>query len=188
MKKVVSRPQPTDLRLRRTRRALREGLLTLIRARPLDDITVRDIASQSLVGYNTFFRHYATKTELIEEIVLEEIQQLFERALPAIGGADTRKASLAICEYVDEHRELWSALLGEGAAPALRRMFISRALSGNVRLPEHQWLPMELGAIFGVGATLDILGWWVTKSDGYTASQAAELLDRLVLAPALKTS
>jgi AcrR family transcriptional regulator len=178
-------PPPTDLRLLRTRRALRDGLLSLIGTRPFDEITVRDITNKSLVGYNTFFRHYASKAELVEEIVREEIQQLFERALPAIVGADTRKVSLALCKYVSEHRQLWTALLGEGAAPALKRMLITYALDRNVRVPEHQWLPMDLGAIFGVGATLDILGWWLAKQDEYSAEKAAELLDRLVLSPAL---
>lgn len=185
-------PSTTDLRMLRTRRALREGLLSLISTRLLDEITVRDIANESLVGYNTFFRHYASKAELLEEIVRDEIEQLFVRVLPAIIGADTRETALALCEYVDEHRELWTALLvggtkqpGDGAAPVLRRMFIAYALESDVRTPEHEWLPVDLGAIFGVGSALDILGWWLADPGKYTAEQAAEFLDRLVLTPAL---
>jgi len=183
---------PHDLRQLRTRRALREGLLTLIRTRPFEEITVRDIAKESLVGYNTFFRHYASKTELMEEVVQNEIEQLFVRALPAIIGEDSYTTAVAICEYVDQHRELWTALLvggieqpGDGAAPVLRRMFVAYALKQDVRIPEHEWLPVDLGATFGVGAVLDILGWWLAKPGEYSIEQIAELLDRLVLTPTL---
>lgn len=188
----VSPSPTTDLRLLRTRRALREGLLSLISRRPFDEITVRDIASESLVGYNTFFRHYTSKAELVDEIVGEEIKQLFVRALPAIVGDDTRKTALALCNYIDEHRALWTALLGGGkvnlgggASSSLRRMFISYALEHEVRGPEHEWLPMDVGTIFGVGAVLDILSWWLSKPGEYSVERAAELIDRLVLAPAL---
>jgi AcrR family transcriptional regulator len=188
----IAPSSPTDLRQLRTRRALREGLLALISTRPLDDITVRDIASESLVGYNTFFRHYASKAELIEDIVGEEIKQLFVRALPAIVGESTRHTALAICNYINEHRALWTALLGGGeahlgggASSTLRRMFITYALERNVRAPDHEWLPEDLGAIFGVGSVLDILSWWLSKPGEYSVEYVAELIDRLVLTPAL---
>lgn len=94
MKKRASKSSSapkTDLRLLRTRKALREGLLSLIQTRSIDDITVRDITSESLVGYNTFFRHYGSKDELVEEIVADEFKQLLERSLPALMEAETKK-------------------------------------------------------------------------------------------------
>lgn len=182
----------TDLRLLRTRRALRDGLLSLITKRPFDEVTVRDIAAESLVGYNTFFRHYASKAELMDEIVSEEIEQLFVRALPAIIGEDSRTTALALCNYINEHRALWTALLGGGeahlgggASASLRRKFIAYALAHEVRGPEHEWLPMDVGTIFGVGAVLDILSWWLSKPGEYSVERVAELIDRLVLTPTL---
>lgn len=196
MKKRASKSSSapkTDLRLLRTRKALREGLLSLIQTRSIDDITVRDITSESLVGYNTFFRHYGSKDELVEEIVADEFKQLLERSLPALMEAETKKTALLLCEYVAQNRELWTALLvgGEvhhagGAAPALRKMLIGFSLQQDVRLPEHEWLPADLGAIFGVGAVLDILSWWLAKPEDYPIEHVAELMDRLVLKPALE--
>ncbi|MGB3620619.1 MAG: TetR/AcrR family transcriptional regulator, partial [Ketobacter sp.] len=173
--KNLSTAPTTDLRLLRTRRALRDGLLSLITKIPFDEITVRDIAAESLVGYNTFFRHYASKAELVDEIVSEEIEQLFVRALPAIVGEDTYTTALALCNYINEHRALWTALLGGGdaqlgggASAYLRRKFIAYALAHDVRAPQHEWLPMDVGTIFGVGSVLDILSWWLSKPGEYS--------------------
>lgn len=175
----------TDLRLRRTRKALRDGLLTLLRSKPLEDITARDIATESLVGYNTFFRHYASKAELVDDIVQEEIANLLAQTLPAVINADTRKACEHLCEYVYERRDLWGILLHRGAVSALRQTFIRYVIEHNIRTPEHHWLPMDLGALVGVGTTIDILSWWLAKPHEYTARQVAEYIDRLAVIPAV---
>ncbi|MFP5306674.1 MAG: hypothetical protein ACLGI7_12725, partial [Gammaproteobacteria bacterium] len=44
---------------------------------------------------------------------------------------------------------------------------------------------LELGAVFGVGASLDILAWWLKKPDEFTPEQMAEYIDRLVVTPTL---
>lgn len=186
-----STSRDTDLRLLRTRKALRDGLLSLLKNRSLSDITVREISKESLVGYNTFFRHYKSKDELLEEIIAEEFTQLAERSMPALVEAETRSTALAICNYVNEHRELWAALLGGDAqaagraTPIVRNILTKYSLALNVRTLQHEWLPVDLGAIFGVGAVLDILSWWLSKWEQYSVEQVAELLDRLVLTPML---
>ena len=175
----------TDLRQLRTRRALRDGLLTLLKTRMFDDISIRDITSESLVGYNTFFRHYASKDELVEEIVAEEFQQLFARSQPAMTNAETQQSALALCEYVNENKELWQALLCGGAAAVLKRILIDYALSLDDSATKIEWLPTDLAATVGIGAALDILTWWLAKHEEYSIEQVAELMDRLVIAPTL---
>lgn len=175
----------TDLRQLRTRRALRDGLLSLLKTQPFDEITIRDITSESLVGYNTFFRHYSSKEELVEEIVAEEFLQLLERSQPALIRAETHQSALALCEYVNDNRDLWSALLCGGAAPVLKRMLIGYALSNGDNTPTLDWLPADLGATVGIGAALDILTWWLSKHSECTIEQVSNLMDRLVITPML---
>jgi AcrR family transcriptional regulator len=187
-KKVAGRTSGAvaDIRMRRTRKALHEGLINLLKVKPLEEITARDIATESLVGYTTFFRHYASKTELLNDIVSDQVSQLLERALPAAAAADTHEASVATCRFVFENRTLWGALLNGGADRMLREVFIRRALERHLpRVREHRWLPLELGAVFGVGASLDILAWWLKKPDEFTPEQMAEYIDRLVVTPTL---
>src|SRR5262249_8801184 len=147
----------TDVRMVRTREALRAALLTLLERMQLDQITVRDIVAEAGVGYATFFRHHASKEELLNEIAAGPVGQLMALTLPLLDPANTRVSCLAVCQYVDKHRVLWSALLTGGAAGALRTEFIRLAKEGAADKRTSDWLPVELGTVYGVGATIEIL-------------------------------
>lgn len=181
-----SRPgNVTDARMLRSRAALRGALLALLERKRLDQISVRDIVAEAGVGYATFFRHHPSKEDLLEEIAAEEIGRLMALALPLLDTTKTRVSCLALCKYVGEHRALWSALLTGGAAGTLRSEFIRLAKEGAARIRTNEWIPVELGAVYGVSATIEILSWWLREPTGaYTAEQVAEFLDRLVVAPA----
>jgi AcrR family transcriptional regulator len=178
------RPETKDLRTRRTRESLRGALLILLQRRQFDQITIGDVTAEAQIGYATFFRHYASKEDLFNEIAAEQIGSLMALVLPLLDATDTYVASLALCEYACKHRGLWCTLLTGGAAGTLRREFVRLAKEGAVYVRTSEWLPVELGAVYGVSATLEILAWWLQRPAEYTPRQIAEILDRLVVAPA----
>lgn len=180
--------EPTDARMLRTRKALRQALLSLIGRKQLDDITIREIAGEAGIGYATFFRHHASKAELLDEVAADEIGRLMALALPLAECSDTRGSCLALSNYVHEHRAVWSALLTGGAAGAMRQQFIRLAIEGAAGLRTQGWLPVELGAVYGVTATVEILAWWLRRPEEMSPEQIAEILDRLVVAPAMGTA
>jgi AcrR family transcriptional regulator len=180
-----SRPlDATDARQLRTRKVLRSALLALLERKQLAQISVRDIVAEAGIGYATFFRHHASKEELLDEIAAEQIEHLMSLALPLLDARNTRASCLALCQYVGEHRALWSALLTGGAAGTLRAEFIRLAKGGVGKVRSSGWLPVELGAVYGVGATIEILTWWLQRpASEYSAERVAEFVDRLVVAP-----
>jgi AcrR family transcriptional regulator len=174
-----------DARILRSREALRRGLLALLEKKQFEQITIRDIAAQAKVGYATFFRHHPSKEDLLGEIAAEEIAQLMALTLPLLDARDTRVSCLALCNYVDQHRVLWSVLLAGGAAATLRAELIRLARQWAPKVRTSRWIPVELGTVSGVAATIEILSWWLHRPAGeYSAEQVAEFLDRLVVAPA----
>jgi AcrR family transcriptional regulator len=181
-----SRTAPvTDMRMFRTRKALRRALLALLERKQLDQITIRDIVAEAGIGYATFFRHHASKEALLNEIAAEQVGRMMSLTLPLLDPTDTRVSCLALCNYVSKHRALWSALLSGGAAGTFRTEFIRLAKEGAANVRSSDWLPVELGAVYGVAAAIEILAWWLRRPAGeYTAEQVAEFLDRLVVAPA----
>jgi AcrR family transcriptional regulator len=181
-----SRPAAvTDVRMLRTRQALRRALLALLDRKQLDQVTIRDIVAEARIGYATFFRHHASKEELLNEIAAEQVGSLMALTLPLLDPTDTRVSCLALAKYVDKHRALWSALLTGGAASTLRAEFIRLAKESAANVRSSDWIPVELGAVYGVTATIEILAWWLQRPAGeYAPEQVAEFLDRLVVAPA----
>jgi AcrR family transcriptional regulator len=175
----------TDARAVRTRAALRSALLSLIDRKSFDLITIRDIVAEAGVGYATFFRHHPTKAALLEEVVDDEIAQLVGLAFPVLGQQGNRASCLTLATYVSERRALWTALLTGGAAGAVRESFIRAAIdSAPIVKDSTSWLPTELGAVFGVTATVEILAWWLGQPD-FPVDRVAEALDRLIVTPTL---
>ena len=173
-----------DARIVRTRTALHDSLLALLEEKPFDDITVRDISARAGIGYATFFRHYPSKAALLDELAADEIAELLTLALPDLRAVDTRAAAMAMCRHVDERRALWSVLLTGGAAGRMREEFIRQA-AANVPDVVHSnsWLPDDLKVFFGVAGAVEILSWWLYRGRHFTIEQAAEIVDRLVVAP-----
>lgn len=175
-----------DARMVRTQQSLRTAFLTLIERKSLDDISIRDIVAEAGIGYATYFRHYSSKTALLETIVADEINELIDLALPELRTGETRTSSVVLFEHVDEHRALWSALLTGGAAGTIREEFAKVARErGPARIGREDWLPTELGVLYGVGATVEIISWWLRQDPPFPIEQIATIHDRLVLTPTI---
>jgi AcrR family transcriptional regulator len=173
----------------RTRAALRDALLVLLEQKAFDQINIRDIAAQSGTGYATFFRHYETKVALLDDVAADLIGNLIGLSLPVLLKTDnTRDAARAVCRYVQDNRKIWTALLTGGAAGTMREEFLRQARQIPTMPAKHTtWLPDDLKMVYGVGATVEILAWWLRSAEGYGIEEVAEILDRLVISPTLQT-
>ena len=56
--------EPVDLRVRRSRKYLIDALCTLVKDRPLQKISVRDITEEAMVNRSTFYAHFVDKYDL----------------------------------------------------------------------------------------------------------------------------
>jgi AcrR family transcriptional regulator len=177
-----------DARTRRTAASLREALLALLKRKPLDQITVREIAAEAGIHYATFFRHHTTKEALLDHIAADQIDRLVELTLPVLDSSDSRTAFTTLCAYVDEHRLLWAALLTGGAGGAMREelLGISRGLAA-ARSTSDGWLPVDLAVVTTVTLIVETLAWWLRQPrDAYPVEEVARILHRLVLGASLQ--
>ncbi len=174
----------TDVRMVRTRSALRRALLSLLERKQFDQIRIRDIATEAQIGYATFFRHHPSKAELLKDVAEEQIARLLDLAKPLLVATDTKGSCMALCEYVNDHRALWTALLTGGAAGAVREEFLRQTMiKGPVDMPPTTCVPVELGAVFGVASTVEILAWWLRRPNQMSVAEIAKVIDRLVVSP-----
>jgi AcrR family transcriptional regulator len=171
-----------DARAVKSGTALRAALLALIERKPLDQITVREIAAEANVHYATFFRHHATKEALLDSVAAEQIDHLVALTMPVLDSVDRPAAVLALGRYVDEHRLLWTALLTGGAAGAMREelLRISRTIAEE-RAPQESWIPVDLAVNCTVSLIFETLAWWLAPAqEGVSIERVADMLDRLL--------
>lgn len=174
-----------DPRAARSRERLHQALLTLIAAKPLDEISVLEIVAEAGVGYATFFRHYPDKQALWKAATESLIHEINIRIAPFMATADHRTAALEICRFVAEHRDVYRVLLAGGSADAMRDVMLRDTLEVARGQPAEKLigLPPTLGSHFAVNAVFAILAWWVGDHGDVSPEKVAGYLDRLVFAP-----
>lgn len=160
------------------------SFLRLLELKPLEQVTIREVAAEAGVNYATFFRHYPDKEALLNDLAAHEIRDLLDLVLPLLFTYDSRAACVTLCAFVDEHRKLWSILLTGGAAAVMRQELLRQAkrIALN-RPPVTAWPPTDLVIAWSVGGAIEILTWWLQQEEGYPSEEIARTLDRLVISP-----
>ena len=58
---------PTDLRVIKTRQAIRIALISLLSEKELSDITISELSARAQVNRKTFYRHYRSISDVVTE-------------------------------------------------------------------------------------------------------------------------
>lgn len=179
-----------DRRVARTRTALYDALVRLIRNHDYDAISVEDILREANVGRSTFYAHFTSKDDLLKNS-LERLKALLvatrdKHNLAMQGGAriEAWDASRALFEHVHEYTDVQLALAG-GRGDAVLGEALSEVLADVLRdsLPAQavDGVPREL-AIRHVVATFNtILHWWVRGRRDIEPAEADRIFKMLVL-------
>ncbi len=108
-----------DLRIRRTKRSIRDAFFELISEKGFDSVTVKDITDRALISRNTFYLHYEDKFDLLNKISNELMRKVYLRVskdLLKVKNLDftidcTAMLLMSIQQVIDEDRELYRLLL-----------------------------------------------------------------------------
>jgi AcrR family transcriptional regulator len=173
-----------DARVVRSKASIRDAFVTLLQNQELKDVTVRDVSVLSGVGYSTFYRHYATKEDLIAEIAELEVNTLFDISYPALRSGPPLEVCRFFAQQVDMRRHLWTALTSSMAAPILRKTLIAGMLrnADNTQIGSG-FLPREFGAAMCGTILVELLTWWLRQKEFCSPEYLAEAIDRVIVEP-----
>lgn len=106
----------SDRRVRKTRQRLRQGLVKLMGAKSIQDITVTELCGECDINRSTFYLHYADVYELLKSIE-EELLQIFAQhldeliVLPPAKEAHPSPAMCGMFEMLAENADICRVLL-----------------------------------------------------------------------------
>ena len=144
----------TDRRVRRTRRALHDALLTLMTVKSYDAITVQDIIDRADVGRSTFYSHFTDKRDLLDS-GFEDLNQLL--AQPADrGGEGMLRFSLPLFQHAHAHRRLARALVARRGASPIQDRF-HQVLTSTIRAELDELVAHYQGALRADDLTVDYI-------------------------------
>lgn len=162
-----------DRRSARTRAMLQHALISLVRKKRYEAITIQNICEWANVGRSTFYAHYTGKDDL-KRSGLEHLRRLLVHrqrdALARPGNTRERSFgfSLALFEHAHDHRDLYRALAGgRGGTVALgsiRKMLsdlVREDLAATLDKNSTDVIPRELVVKYFVGAYMAVLTSWL---------------------------
>jgi AcrR family transcriptional regulator len=178
-----------DRRVMRTRTALYDALVALIRRKDYALITVEDILAEANVGRATFYAHFNSKDDLLKRS-LDRLRQLLVAAQnperPAPFPRDTDwSPSRTLFEHVLEFADVQSALAG-GRGAAILRNAIDDVLTAVLReiIPPGpvDGLPRELAMLHVVSTIDTVMRWWLEHRRELLPEEADALFRKLAFA------
>ena len=116
----------SDARVRYTKRVIREAFLSLLREKPVNKITVKEVCELAELNRATFYAHYSDCFALMESIE-QELLADFKESLQLIDGFDVSALISAIYAMVERHEDACRVLIFGGASTSVPGSMISLA-------------------------------------------------------------
>ena len=170
----------TDARVRYTRSVIKESFLSLLREKPVNKITVKEVCEAAEINRATFYSHYSDCFALMESIE-QEILDAFAQSLGRIGVFDVSSLVEAIYEMVEQHGEACRVLIFGGASPTVLSRMIALAREPGIAAWKRQLnaTDAELEMLF-THLSNGLMHVVVEGYDKYPREEVVSFIDRIV--------
>lgn len=157
---------PTDLRVIKTRQAIRIALISLLSEKELSDITISELSARSQVNRKTFYRHYRSISDVVTEFeneLLSDFSDILKTSNTSIFniGSVLGEISALISsnqEYFVKLLKLNPELFSTGRVKAMLRRAIEIALRDVCVVNDEQTL--HALSEFTVSGVLSLYSGW----------------------------
>ena len=180
--------EPVDRRVRKTRRQLRECLITLLKEKKVQDITVRELTDMADLNRGTFYLHYKDVFDLLEKTEAE-LQEDFNQLVCKHDAVDLKQRPSVIFNeiysLVYANADLIEILLGENGdlnfVNRLKQLIREKCLkdwmevfrSGNAAA-------FDAFFSFIVSGCIGLVQYWLQTGLKETPEQMAKLTEHII--------
>src|SRR5450432_1310924 len=113
-------PDDADRRVRKTRRQLRDALVTLILEKGWDAVSVQDVCEKADVGRSTFYVHFADK----EDLLLSGFDELHASLVRDVArAAEPFHFAAPLLQHAAENHDLLLVVAGRQSSQQLQWRF-----------------------------------------------------------------
>lgn len=176
--------EKTDLRVLRTRKAIRDAFCSMIMEMDYQDITIKELTRRAMINRNTFYLHYSSIDALLRELQDEIAGTFIEEQVSYTRMTDLRRMIRVFFEYMATRSPLQDRLLCSGSY----QFFYDRI---NRQIMEHRKL-VNRGA-FGMdeaaenivfayygGITAILYRQWAADGKKLSLEEVIQLATRLI--------
>ncbi|HDR7793976.1 TPA: TetR/AcrR family transcriptional regulator C-terminal domain-containing protein [Bacillus luti] len=188
-----------DLRVIRTKTAIRNALVELIEEKGFESVTVKDITTKANINRGTFYTHYQDKFDLMtkcqEEIMYEMsniAKQRFPEVIADLGSNPSPTAPFtlitSILEFLNENSEFMKAVLspkGDLSFQTKLKDFMWKTLfedtnEGLVN-KDNLLVPSQYLASYMASAHIGVIQQWLNNGQKETPEEIAHILSTIAI-------
>jgi AcrR family transcriptional regulator len=186
-KKTV--PKKVDPRVRRTRRLLRDALVSLILEKDFASISIKEITERAETAYITFYRHYESLDQVLMEVLEEGLVELMNHIETLAKQSDTSALETEgrlIFEYIDQKADLFRILLKSQSVIRVRKKVVRNIalIFQKACLPlARSNNPMTVAITSNHIATslLALIEWWLDNKQTPPPAQMGRVYKSLII-------
>jgi len=188
MAKNTSLPK-SDPRVRRTRRMLRDALVSLILEKDFASITIKDVTERAEVAYITFFRHLESLDQLLMEVLEEGLAELLGHIETLAEQSETSALETEgrlIFEYIEQNADLFHILFKSQSVTRVRKKVVRNitAIFQKSCLPlARSGSPVATAIMSNHIATslLALIEWWLDNKMTPPPAQMGKVYKSLII-------
>ena len=182
-----------DRKTRYTRMVLQDSLIELMREKPINKITIKELCEKADINRTTFYAHYTDQYDLLRKIEDETLSWAKDAFNTIIGKAsdenETLKVLEGICQYfVDNSKHLQVLMSEQGDIDFQKQLFTmvyqlcgiqpSTGRNGDADIK-------ELYFIFAVNGSVGLIQHWLKNGLNQSAKEIAQIIYNMA-APTLR--
>lgn len=107
--------EKTDLRIIKSKIAIKNAFLELIKEKGYANITITDIAKKAMINRKTFYMHYETK-EILYNTITDELLEILNPTLERIQqlkGKEQRKYIIELLLQIKENKDIFNTFFND---------------------------------------------------------------------------
>ncbi len=175
----------TDRRVLYTKMFLRESLLELMKEKPIDKITPTELCRKAQINRNTFYSHYYTARDVLEEIETEFSTQIIDSLSSRFTAEniDIPQMLDEICRMIYEKQDFCKILLSENGDAAFlegvitlgKNVIIRGWRKAGITLPDDR---MDMFFAFIISGSIAMIRNWAANDMNSPPGEIAQLIER----------
>ena len=169
-----------DPRVRYTRSIIQTAFLDLLRQKPVEKITVREICDKAEINRSTFYKHYQDCYDLLDKIK-EDVLRQFDKMLAGMKEQGVKATMTAILHMLKDNAALFRVFRRQGG----ERSFINQLAGRCFEYMDMQisvspalgWGDAQKGMVYSylTGGAAAIIEYWLQTGCAEPPEQIADM-------------
>lgn len=182
----------TDARTVRSREQLKSALLAILAGKAFHQIRTKEIAERAGINRVTFYDHFATKEELLDELiddVMTEYAEIIESSaritVAQLQPVDVKRAIQLSVHHIKKHAQFYTIMFFTNGVPDLAnrlhdQMRRSLSLSFSRMMQQNPEEDVDLFIDWVIGGAIGIYRYWLQNGLRQSEAEIAKHMLRVM--------